>query len=322
MYAVRISQFGNPSVLQWQDVDMPEPAAGQVLVRVQTAGVNFIDIYQRTGLYKNPLPFTPGMEAAGVVHKVGAGVPDLQKGDRVAFAMHLGAYAEYVAVPWEKLVLVPEQIKIETAAAALLQGLTAHYLSHDAFPLRSGDLALVHAAAGGTGRLLVQIAKIRGCRVIATVSSAEKAQHAKQAGADWVINYKEEDFSQRVKEFTNGRGVNVVYDSVGADTFAKGLTCLRPRGYMVLFGQSSGPVAPLDPAVLAGHGSLFLTRPSLAHYIAEREELVKRSNDLFTWIRQGLLQITIAKIFPMSRAAEAQEALASRKLSGKILIEV
>lgn len=322
MYAIQISRFGDPSVLDWREVELPKPAAGHVLVRVQTAGVNFIDIYQRTGLYKNSLPFTPGMEAAGIVHEIGPGVPDFKKGDRVAFAMHLGAYAEYVSAPWEKLVIVPEQIKMETAAAALLQGLTAHYLAHDAFPLQTGDIALVHAAAGGTGRLLVQMAKLRGSRVIATVSSSEKEQHARQAGADWIINYKEEDFAKKVKEYTNGRGVNVVYDSVGADTFAKSLTCLRPRGYLVLFGQSSGPVAPLDPAVLASHGSLFLTRPSLTHYLAERDELVKRSSDLFAWIRQGLLQVTIAKIYPMTKAAEAQEALVSRKYSGKILLQV
>ncbi|OPZ69880.1 MAG: Quinone oxidoreductase 1 [bacterium ADurb.Bin478] len=322
MQAVQISRFGGSHVLTFTDLPTPKPATGQVLVRIQFAGVNFIDIYQRTGLYKNPLPFVPGMEAAGVVEDVGLNVIEFAVGDRVAFAMHPGAYAEYVCVPWQKLVKIPDFIVAEQAAAGMLQGLTAHYLAHDAYPLQMGDLALVHAAAGGTGGLLVQMAKIRGSRVIATVSSAEKEQRARSLGADWVIQYTATDFAAKVKELTNGKGVDVVYDSVGVDTFTKSLTCLRPRGYLVLYGQSSGPVAPVDPGVLAGMGSLFLTRPSLTHYISRREELLKRANDVFAWLKQKRLLVTIAKKFPLEKAAEAQEALASRRYAGKILLQV
>ncbi|HPN36414.1 MAG TPA: quinone oxidoreductase [bacterium] len=322
MQAVQISHFGGADVLTLADLPVPRPAADQALVRIQFAGVNYIDIYQRTGLYKNPLPFVPGMEAAGIVEATGAEVIEFAVGDRVAFAMHPGAYAEYVCVAWQKLVKIPDSIAAEQAAGSMLQGLTAHYLAHDAYPLRVGDLALVHAAAGGTGGLLVQMAKIRGSRVIATVSNEEKEQRARSLGADWVINYSASDFSMKVKELTNGRGVDVVYDSVGADTFANSLTCLRPRGYLVLYGQSSGPVAPLDPGVLAGMGSLFLTRPSLAHYISQREELLKRANDVFSWLKQKQLLLTIAKKFPLAKAAEAQEALTSRKYAGKILLQM
>lgn len=322
MQAVQISRFGGTHVLTLTDLPTPKPAGGQVLVRIQFAGVNFIDIYQRTGLYKNPLPFVPGMEAAGVVEAMGPDVIEFATGDRVAFAMHVGAYAEYVCVPWQKLVKIPDSLASEQAAAGMLQGLTAHYLAHDTYPLQVGDLALVHAAAGGVGGLLVQMAKIRGSRVIATVGNAEKEQRARSLGADWVINYTTADFAAKVKELTNGRGVDVVYDSVGVDTFSKSLACLRLRGYLVLYGQSSGPVAPMDPAVLATMGSLFLTRPSLGHYISRREELLKRANDVFSWLKQKQLLITIAKKFPLERAAEAQEALASRKYAGKILLQV
>jgi len=291
-----------------------------VLVRVKRAGLNFIDIYQRTGLYKNPLPFVPGNEAAGVVEAVGAGVRDVEPGSRVAFAMHPGAFAELVCVPAAKVVTVPDGIDFTMAAAIMLQGMTAHYLTHHTFPLQPGHTALVHAAAGGTGRLLVQMAKGRGARVIATVSTEEKGAIARQAGADEVINYVEEDFSERLGKL--GIRLDVIYDSVGQATFAKGLACLKPRGYMVLFGQASGPVAPLNPAVLAASGSVYLTRPSLAHYMAERRELEERSNDIFRWIREGTLQVAVAAVFPLAETAQAEVALESRRYSGKIVLAV
>ncbi len=320
MKAMCIEQYGGPEVIQPVELENPLPQAGEVLVRVKRAGLNFIDIYQRTGLYKNPLPFVPGNEAAGVVEAVGAGVRDVEPGSRVAFAMHPGAFAELVCVPAAKVVTVPDGIDFTMAAAIMLQGMTAHYLTHHTFPLQPGHTALVHAAAGGTGRLLVQMAKGRGARVIATVSTEEKGAIARQAGADEVINYVEEDFSERLEKL--GIRPDVIYDSVGQATFAKGLACLKPRGYMVLFGQASGPVAPLNPAVLAASGSVYLTRPSLAHYMAERRELEERSNDIFRWIREGTLQVAVAAVFPLAETAQAEVALESRRYSGKIVLAV
>jgi len=322
MHAIQVSAYGGTDVLQLKELATPELSSGHVLIRLHAVGVNYIDIYHRSGLYKNPLPFVPGMEAAGLIEAVGDEVKEFKVGERVGFAMHLGAYAEYALVPWQKVLRVPKEIEWETAAACLLQGMTAHYLCHDSYPLAPGETALVHAAAGGTGGLLVQMAKAKGARVIATVSNTEKEQRARRLGADEVINYATADFAEKVKELTHGRGVDVVYDSVGVDTFAQSMTCLRPRGFLVLFGQSSGAVAPIDPALLASHGSLFLTRPSLAHYIADRGELVRRAEDVFAGIQQGRWQITIAKKFPLAEAAKAQEALVSRRYSGKILLTV
>jgi NADPH2:quinone reductase len=282
--------------------------------------LNFIDIYQRTGLYKHPLPFVPGNEAAGVVEAVGSGVQLFAVGDRVAFAMHLGAFAEYVCVPAAKVVAIPDGVDFTTAAAVMLQGMTAHYLSHHTFPLQPGHTALVHAAAGGTGQLLVQMAKLAGAQVIATVSTDEKCAVAKQAGADVVINYTVHDFSEQLREL--GLRPDVIYDSVGEATFERGLSCLKPRGYMVLFGQSSGPVAPLNPAVLAANGSVYLTRPSLAHYISDRNELEQRARDIFAWIEDGKLHVTIAAALPLAETALAEEALVSRRYSGKIVLAV
>ncbi len=320
MNAMRIQEYGGPEVIQPVELAIPLPQAGEVLVRVKRAGLNFIDIYQRTGLYKNPLPFVPGNEAAGVVEAVGAGVRDVEPGSRVAFAMHPGAFAELVCVPAAKVVTVPDGIDFTMAAAIMLQGMTAHYLTHHTFPLQPGHTALVHAAAGGTGRLLVQMAKLRGARVIATVSTEEKGAIARQAGADEVINYSKEDFSQRLGQL--GIRPDVIYDSVGQATFEKGLSCLKPRGCMVLFGQASGAVAPLNPAVLAASGSVYLTRPSLAHYMAERRELEERSNDIFRWIREGTLQVAVAAVFPLAETAQAEVALESRRYSGKIVLAV
>jgi NADPH:quinone reductase len=320
MKAMCIQQYGGPEVIQLQDLAIPVPQTGDVLIRVKSAGLNFIDIYQRTGLYKNPLPFVLGNEAAGVVQAVGDGVQEFSAGDRVAFAMHLGAFAEYVCVPAAKVVAIPDSIDFATAAAVMLQGMTAHYLTHHTFPLQPGHTALVHAAAGGTGQLLVQMAKLRGASIVATVSTAAKADIARQAGADHVINYAEQDFSERLREL--GIRVDVIYDSVGQATFERGLSCLKPRGYMVLFGQSSGPVAPFNPAVLAASGSVYLTRPSLAHYIADRSELEQRARDTFTWIEEDVLHVTIAAQFPLTETAQAEDALVSRRISGKIVLTV
>jgi NADPH:quinone reductase len=320
MKAMHIKQYGGAQVIQPADLAVPVPQAGDVLVRVKRAGVNYIDIYQRTGLYKQPLPFIPGNEAAGIVEAVGDGVQIFAVGDRVAFAMHLGAFAEYVCVPAAKVVAIPDGVDFTTAAAVMLQGMTAHYLSRHTFPLQAGHTALVHAAAGGTGQLLVQMAKLAGANVIATVSTDEKCAIAKQAGADVVINYAVQDFSERLREL--GIRPDVIYDSVGEATFEKGLACLKPRGYMVLFGQSSGAVAPLNPAVLAASGSVYVTRPSLAHYISDRNELEQRAGDIFNWIEEGKLHVAIAAVMPLAETAQAEEALVSRRYSGKIVLAV
>lgn len=320
MKALRIHQFGGPEVLTLDEVPMPEPRAGEVRVRIQASGVNFIDTYQRTGAYKGALPLTLGQEGAGVVDTIGEGVSEFKTGDLVTYTSVQGSDAEYAVVPAGRLVPVPAGITAEQACAVILQGTTAHYLTHSTFPLRSGNTALIHAAAGGLGLLAVQIAKRLGAQVIGTCSTEEKAQLARQAGADHVILYTTQDFEAETKRITNGKGVDVVYDSVGKTTFDKSLNCLRVRGYMVLCGQASGAVPPLDPQVLNAKGSLFLTRPTLMAYIATREELLWRANDLFRWMREGKLNVRVDKTFPLSQAAQAQEYLTSRQSKGKLLL--
>lgn len=320
MKAVRVHRYGAHEALQLDNIPLPEPGPGEARVKLAAAGVNFIDVYHRIGLYKLDTPFTLGTEGAGVVDAVGDGVDEIKPGHRVAFAMHQGTYAEYAVVPAHKLVPVPEAVDLATAAAVMLQGLTAHYLTHSTFPLEPGHDVLIHAAAGGTGLLLVQLAKQRGARVIGTVSTAEKAQRARNAGADEIIRYTEQDFVTETRRLTDGQGVHVVYDSVGQATFNGSLDCLRPRGYMVLFGQSSGPVPPLDPQVLNRKGSLFLTRPSLAHYTQDRDELLGRARDVFGAIEDGNLKARIDRTLPLSEAAEAHRALESRQTSGKVLL--
>jgi len=320
MKAVRVHKYGGPEVLVLDDIPVPEPKAGEARVKLEAIGVNFIDVYQRTGLYPLQTPFTLGSEGAGVVDAVGDGVTEVKKGDRVAYAMVPGAYAEYAIVPAWRLVPVPANIDAKSAAAIMLQGMTAHYLTHSTYPLKQGETALVHAAAGGVGLLLVQIAKMRGARVIGTVSNEAKAALAKQAGADDLILYTQTDFLTEVKKLTDGKGVHVVYDSVGATTFDKSLDCLRPRGYLVLFGQSSGPVPPFDPGKLAAKGSLFLTRPSLAHYTLDRAELLQRSGDLFNWLASGKLKLRVESTFPMADAAKAHDQLEGRKTTGKVVL--
>jgi NADPH2:quinone reductase len=320
MKAARVHDYGGAEVLAIEDIAVPEPQAGEARVKIEAIGVNFIDIYQRTGLYPLKTPFTLGMEGAGVVDAIGENVTEVEKGERVAYAMILGSYAEYAVVPAAKLVPLPADVDSQSAAALMLQGMTAHYLTHSSYALKDGETALVHAAAGGTGLLLVQIAKMRGAQVIGTVSTEAKAQLAKAAGADEVILYTQSDFFTEVKKLTGGKGVHVVYDSVGATTFEKSLDCLRPRGYLVLFGQSSGAVPPLDPGKLAAKGSLFLTRPTLAHYTLDRAELLQRAGDLFGWSASGKLKLRIDKVCSLSQAAEAQRLLESRKTTGKIVL--
>jgi len=318
--AIRVASNGGPEVLRLEDIPAPVAGAGQVLVKIAAAGVNFIDVYQRTGQYRVPLPFTPGQEAAGVVTAVGVGVSDVKVGDRVAYAAVLGAYAEYSAVPADRVVPLPDGVDAKLGAAAMLQGMTAHYLATTIYPLRTGDTCLVHAAAGGAGLLLCQIAKLRGARVIGTVSTPEKAALARAAGADDVILYTQQDFEVEVKRLTGGKGVQVVYDSVGRTTFEKGLNVLAPRGMMVLFGQSSGAVAPLDPQVLAQKGSLTLTRPTLHHFIATRAELLARAGDVLGWIRAGKLTVRVGLELPLAQAAEAHRRLEARGTTGKVLL--
>lgn len=320
MKAVRVHEHGEPEVLRYEDVADPEPGDGEALVRLEAVGVNFIDTYRRTGAYPMATPFIPGEEAAGVVEAVGAGVTEVRPGDRVAYSSVVGAYAQRAVVPAARLVPVPPALDSKQAAAALLQGMTAHYLTHSTYPLKPGDLALVHAAAGATGLLLVQIVKRLGARVFGTCSTAEKAQLARHAGADEVILYTEVDFEAEVKRLTGGRGVDVVYDSVGKTTFDQSLSCLRPRGYMVLFGQSSGAVPPLNPQTLNAKGSLFLTRPTLGHYIASREELQWRAGDVFGWAASGELRVRIDSEYPLAEAAEAHRRLQGRGAAGKILL--
>lgn len=320
MLAIRVHEFGGPDVLRLEDIPVPEPGAGEARVRVEATGVNFIDIYHRIGAYKGALPLTLGQEAAGIVDAVGPGVSEVAAGDPVVFASVQGTYAEYVIAPAWRLVNRPAGLDAQHAAAAMLQGLTAHYLTHSTYPLRPGETALIHAAAGGTGQLLVQLAKRRGARVIGTVSTPEKADLARAAGADEVILYTQADFEAETRRLTGGRGVDVVYDSVGKATFDKSLGCLRLRGMLVLFGQSSGGVPPVDPQVLNTKGSIFLTRPFLGHHTTTREELLERANAVLGWAASGELKVTLDRTFPLAEAAAAQEYLAGRQSKGKLLL--
>jgi NADPH2:quinone reductase len=321
MQAIRVHTTGGPQVLQLEEIAMPQPGPGEVRIRLAAIGVNFIDIYQRLGQYKMTLPFTPGMEGSGVIDALGTGVSDLREGQRVAWCMHGGAYAEYAVVPAVKVTPLRADISDEQGAALMIQGLTAHYLATSTFPLHEGHSALIHAAAGGTGRLLVQVAKRRGARVIATVGTREKAVLARSAGADDVVLYEENDFEATVKELTQGQGVDVVYDSVGQSTFDKGLNCLRPRGMMVLWGQASGPVPPFDLQVLNAKGSLYVTRPSLGAYMRTRAEFLARCDDVFGWTLRGELDVRIDQVFPMRNAAAAQTYMANRQSKGKLLLK-
>ena len=318
MRAIQVTSPGGPEVLAAADLPVPEPGAGQVRIRIEAAGVNYIDIYQRTGLYPLELPFTPGMEGAGVVDAVGAGVTEVAAGARVAYAMSVGSYAEYAVVPAAVVVELPSAVSTKVGAAVFLQGLTAHYLATSTVPLQAGSTAVVHAAAGGAGRLLVQIAKRRGATVLATVSSAAKAAMVRALGADHVLDYA--DFAAAARRLTGGAGVDVVYDSVGQTTFDGSLAALRRRGCLVSYGQSSGPVTDFQPAKLSQGGSLYLTRPSLGDYIADRDELLRRCRDLFSWLAAGELDVLIHREYPLAEAGAAHQALASRATTGKLLL--
>ncbi|HZG61995.1 MAG TPA: quinone oxidoreductase [Rubrobacteraceae bacterium] len=321
MKAIRVHEYGGPEVLRYEDAEVPEPGPGQARVRLAASGVNFIDVYQRTGIYPMDLPFTLGQEGAGEVEAVGEGVEEISPGDHVAFAGIIGSYAEYVVAPVEKLVpFNVVYVEARLAAAVMLQGMTAHYLTHSTFPLQEGQTALVHAAAGGVGLLLCQLAKIRGANVIGTASTEEKAKLAKSAGADEVILYTEQDFAEEVRSITDGEGVHVVYDSVGKDTFDKSLDSLRPRGYLVLFGGSSGQVPPVDLQILNQKGSLFVTRPKLADHAATREELLWRAQSLFTWIGQNNLNVRIGGTYRLSETDQAHRDLEGRKTTGKLIL--
>ena len=320
MKAVRVHTPGGPDVLKYEDVPEPQPKAGEAIVRIDAAGLNYVDVYYRSGLYKAELPMTLGLEAGGTVTAVGPNVTEVKVGDKVAYTGVAGAYAQFAAVPAQRLVVLPASVSTRQGAAAMLQGMTAHYLACSTYPLKKGDTCLVHAAAGGVGLLLCQIAKMRGARVIGTVSTEAKAKLAREAGADEVILYTTQDFEAEVKRLTSGRGVQVVYDSVGKTTFEKGLSCLAPRGLMALYGQSSGPIGTFDPQVLNQKGSLFLTRPSLVHHVATREELLQRAGEVLGWIRDGKLRLRTEFEFPLKDAAEAHRALEGRKTTGKVLL--
>ena len=320
MKAIRVQAFGGPEVLKLEDWAAPPPAAGQVRVKMAAAGLNFIEVYQRTGLYPVALPATPGGEGAGEVVAVGPEVKTLRVGDRVASVGFSGSYAEEALVSEERAIKVPEGLDSRQAAAAMLQGMTAHYLVYSAFPLKAGQSCLIHAAAGGVGLLLTQLAKRCGAHVFGTVSTDEKAKLAREAGADQVILYTKQDFEAEVKTATEGKGVNVVYDSVGATTFDKSLNCLVPLGMLALFGQSSGIVPPFNLSVLAQRGSLFVTRPMLFHYVADRARLAWRANEILTWVKEGSLKLRIDKTFPLVAAADAHRALEARQTTGKVLL--
>jgi len=320
MKAMRFHQHGGPEVLVYEDAPTPEAGPGEAIVRIEAIGLNYIDTYHRDGLYPVELPCIPGMEAAGTIARIGDGVEGVNVGDRVAYAGALGAYAEEAAVAVDRLVPLPDDISCEVGAAAMLQGMTAHYLAHGSYALGKDDTALIHAGAGGVGLLLIQMAKRLGARVLTTVSTEEKEQLARAAGADEVIRYTERDFAEDVMTLTDGRGVDVVYDSVGKTTFDKSLDVLRPLGYLVLFGQSSGPVEPVDPGILNVKGSLFLTRPTMAHYIPTREALLQRAGDVLGWIGSGELDLRIGDRFALADAADAHRALQGRKTTGKVVI--
>jgi len=318
--AIRIHETGGPEVLRLEEVPDPQPGPGDAVVRLEAIGLNFIEVYHRTGLYRSALPFTPGGEGAGRVVAVGQDVSGIKPGDRVASTSLRGSYAELAWAPIDKLVPVPDEVETSVAAAVLLQGLTAHYLVTSTYPLAQGSWCLIHAAAGGVGLLLCQMAKARGARVIGTVSTEEKAALATQAGADHVVLYTRQDFVSEARRLTGGRGVAVVYDSVGESTFEGSLNSLAPRGMLVLFGQSSGPVPPVDPQVLNAKGSLYLTRPTLTHYTASRDELLTRARDLFAWMEAGKLQVRIDRTYPLADAAAAHRALEGRETKGKVLL--
>jgi NADPH2:quinone reductase len=320
MKAVFVTDFGGPENLRCEQIADPTPGPGQALVRIHASGVNFIDIYFRTGLYKAEPPVVLGMEGAGVVEAVAPDVDSVRPGDRVAYAMARGSHAELAIVPAWQLVKLPAAVSFETAAASMLQGMTAHYLTHSTYPLKEGDTALVHAAAGGTGQWIVAAARLRGARIIGTAGSPAKAAIARDAGCDEVIDYTAQDFEAEVKRLTGGRGVDVVYDSVGAATWEKSINSLRPRGMMVSFGNASGPVPEISPLILSQKGSLYLTRPNLAHYAAKREELLWRAGDVLRWVAEGAIQLHIDKIYPLEQAAQAQIDLAGRKTTGKLLL--
>ncbi|MFB3915869.1 MAG: quinone oxidoreductase [Terriglobales bacterium] len=320
MKAIQVAKTGGPEVLTLVDLPIPKPKADEAVVKLSAAGVNFIDIYFREGRYPANLPFVDGQEGAGVVAEVGSEVKSLKPGDRVAYTGILGSYAEYVAVPASRLVRIPDKLDDRQAAAAMLQGMTAHYLVHTTYPLKKGETALVHAAAGGVGLLLVQMANQLGARVIGTAGSEEKAKLAREAGADEVIIYTHQDFEAETKRITGGNGVHVIYDGVGKDTFEKDLNLLRPRGYLVLFGASSGAVPPFDPIRLTQKGSLFLTRPSLTHYIASREELGYRAGDVLGMISAGKLKLHIQHVYKLEEAQQAHRDLEGRKTTGKLLL--
>ncbi|HEY1524654.1 MAG TPA: quinone oxidoreductase [Candidatus Angelobacter sp.] len=320
MKAIQVQKTGGPEVLTLVDLPVPKPKAKEAVVKIAASGVNFIDVYFREGRYPAALPFTDGQEASGTVTEIGSEVKSAKVGDRVAYSNVLGTYAEYAAVPAERLVHVPDQITDQQAAAAMLQGMTAHYLINTTYPLKKGETALIHAAAGGVGLLLVQMAKNIGARVIGTAGNEEKAKLAREAGADEVILYGKQDFEAETKRMTDGKGVHVVYDGVGKSTFEKGLNVLRPRGYMVLFGGASGPVSPFDPIVLSQKGSLFVTRPSLIHYVALREELEKRSGDVFGMIAAGKLKLRVSHTYKFDEVQQAHRDLEGRKTTGKILL--
>ena len=320
MKTIQVAEPGGPEKMQLVEVPTPQPGPKQALIRLGAIGVNFIDVYFRIGLYKAERPISLGNEGAGTVEAVGPEVTEVVVGDRVAWAMQRGSYGEFAVVPSALLVKLPDHVDFQAAAAAMLQGTTAHYLTHSTYPLKSGDTCLVHAAAGGTGSLIVQMAKMLGARVFGTVSTEAKAQVARAAGVDEAILYTQQEFDTEVKRLTAGRGVDVVYDSVGQSTFDKSLNCLRPRGVMALFGQSSGAVPPFDPNILNGKGSLFLTRPSLAHHLLTREELLWRAGDVLNWIASGKLKLRIDRTYPLAEAAAAHRDLEGRKTTGKLLL--
>jgi len=320
MKAVRVTEHGGPEVLSYTDVEKPEPKAGEALVKIEATGVNFIDIYFRTGLYPAEPPFTNGQEGAGVVEAVGEGVTSVAAGDRVAYTGTAGSYAEYATVPAGKLVKIPDGVSAKQAASVMLQGMTVHYLTHSTYAIQPGDWVLLHAAAGGVGLTLVQTAKMLGATVIGTCSTEEKAERVRKAGGDHVILYSQEDFQPKVRELTDGRGVDVVYDSVGEATWKGSLDCLKPRGMAVFFGNASGPVPPVAPLELAKRGSLFMTRPTLAHYVATPEELAWRAGDVLSWVRDGKLDVHVGGEYPLAEAAQAQTDLAARKTTGKLLL--
>ncbi|MDX6383601.1 MAG: NADPH:quinone reductase [Blastocatellia bacterium] len=320
MKAIQVSQTGGPEVLKLVDLPIPEPKPNEAVLQIEAVGVNFIDVYFREGRYPVPLPFVNGQEGAGIIVAIGAEVSTLKAGDRVAYTGAMGSYAEYAAVPADRLVKIPDELDFTQAAAAMLQGMTAHYLCHSTYPVQSGETVLVHAAAGGVGLLLVQMCKSIGARVIGTVGSEEKAKLARDAGADEVIIYSEQDFETETKRLTDNQGVHVVYDGVGKDTFVKGLHVLRPRGFMVIFGGASGAVPPFDLLELTKHGSLYVTRPSLQHYITTREELEQRSGDVLGMIQAGKLKMRIHQTYPLAEAETAHRDLESRKTTGKLLL--